>query len=231
MKRKLITLSVLVVTAGVCWVLLREHLTLEELARHEHRLRSALAEHRFAGLAAGLLVYSLVSLIPGTTGKSLVIGWLFGLLQGVLLVNIGLTVAAIASFLLSRYLLRDVLQSKFPVRLQLLDRAIERDGAFYVFALRMLHAPYTVTNYVMGATCISTRSFWWSTQSGMLPGNIVFVYAGTQLPTLSQAAEEGLSGVFSLELIAAFTLVGIFPLIVKWIMHRVWKRKVPVSQI
>ena len=59
----------------------------------------------------------------------------------------------------------------------------------------------------------------------MLPGNIVFVYAGTQLPTLSEAAEEGLGGIFSIELIAAFTLVGVFPLIARWVINRIWKKK------
>ena len=224
MKRKLATLLILLAAGIAAWLVLREHLTLEQLVAHEDRFRSLIDQSPLIGFAAGFAAYSLVCLVPGTTGKSLIMGWLFGFWQGLLIVNLGLTVAAVTTFLLSRYLLRDVLHSRWGIRLKRLDDAIQRDGAFYVFALRMMHAPYSVTNYAMGTTCITLTSFWWSTQLGMLAGNIVFVYAGTQFPTLEEAAREGLGAVFSPGLIAAFVLVGVLPLSARWVIRRVWTR-------
>ena len=224
MKRKLAAIAILGLIAGCVWYFVGRNLTLEELARQESRLRELISEQPLLALATGFVAYSVMSLFPGMAGKSLVIGWLFGLWPGVVLVNFGLTAAAVASFLLGRSLFRDMLQSRFPVRLRRLDEAIARDGAFYLFALRMMHAPYSLTNYAMGATCISTKQFWWSTQLGMLPGNFVFVYAGTQIPTLSEAAAHGLAGVVSVHLLAALALLGLLPLIARWVMAQFFSK-------
>lgn len=224
MKRKLVAFVVILALVGLLWLLLRRHLTLETLAAHETRLRRLIVAHPLAGFALAYLIYTAVSLVPGTTGKALVSGWLFGLWRGTLLVNFALTTAAVMTFLLSRHLLREAVQSKLGFYVNRLDQAIERDGPFYLFALRMMHAPYTVTNYACGTTSMATGSFWRATQLGMLPGNIVFVYAGAQLPTLRQAAEEGVGGVFSMRLMLAFVLVGLFPLAARWTIRRLWRR-------
>lgn len=224
MKRKLATFVVLFAVIGAGSLFVVRHFTLDEIAAQESRLRLLLAERPLTSFLAGLLAYTVLSFVPPTTGKSLVFGWLFGLSQGVLMANLGLTIAAVLSFLASRHLFRDALRSRFALYLARLDRAIERDGAYYVFAMRMMHAPYTLTNYVMGTTCLRIRSFWWSTQLGLLPGNFVFVYAGTQLPTVQEAARRGLTSIFSPQLIAAFVLIGVFPLAMRRVTHRLWQR-------
>jgi len=224
MKRKLLILVVLVAILAVGWYFARQHFSLETIARQEARLRAALADHPLRSFLVGLLAYVVLTFIPPTAGKALVFGWLFGLWQGIVLVNFGLTIAAIVMFLISRYLLRDGLRSRLGAYLVRLDSALERDGAFYLFALRMMHAPYTFLNYALGATGLQTRSFWWATQLGMLPGNALLVYAGTRIPTLQEAAEEGLSSVASPQLIVAFVLVGLFPLAARWAMRRLWPR-------
>ena len=224
MKQKLLTLVIVVAIIGVGWYLVRRHLTLETIAAQEARLREALAEGPVIAFLVGLLAYVGLSFFPPTAGKSLVFGWLFGLWQGVLLANFGLTIAAIGMFLVGRHLLRDGLRSRFGAYLARVDRALEADGAYYLFALRMMHAPYTFLNYAMGATCLKTRAFWWATQVGMLPGNILFTYAGTRLPTVQEAAERGLSSVASPHLIVAFVLIGVFPLAVRWVVRRMGRR-------
>lgn len=224
MKRKLWVLAIFVTAVAAGAYVLQRYFTLEAIAAQEARLRALLDARPLASFFAGLLAYTLLSFIPPTTGKSLIFGWLFGLWQGVLMANLGLTTAAVATFLVSRYVLREGLRSRFGLHLARLDKAIERDGAYYVFALRMMHAPYTFTNYAMGTTGLRTRSFWWSTQLGLLPGNFVFIYAGTQLPTLEQAANAGIASVFSPTLIAALVVAGLFPLCVRWILRRYWPK-------
>jgi len=223
MRRKLLTFVVFVTIIVVGWYIARRHFALETIVMYENQLRVALAERPMTSFIVGLLVYVALSFFPPTAGKSLVFGWLFGLWRGVLLANFALTIAAVVMFLVSRYLLHEGLRSRLGATMARLDKAIETDGAYYLFALRMMHAPYTFLNYAMGATSIKTRSFWWATQMGLLPGNVLFTYAGTQLPTLQEIADQGLTSVASPQLIVAFVLVGVFPLAIRWVMRRVWR--------
>ena len=225
MKHKLAVIAILLVALATLWFLCRQYLTLEAVAAQEHSLRTQLANRPITGFVIAYLVYVVVSLVPGTTGKSLIFGWLFGLWQGVLLVNLGLTTAAMLAFLVGRYLIRDAVQSKFGYYLHRVNEVFRQDGASYLFTLRMMHAPFTVTNYVMSATSIRTRPFWWATQLGMLPGNILFVYAGTRLPTIEEASARGVSSVFSPQLVAIFMVIALFPFVARWAMRCFWKRQ------
>ena len=222
-RRVLILLAVIAIIAAASY-LLRRHISLETIAAEETRLRDALAARPVASFLIGLLLYIGLSFIPPTAGKSLVFGWLFGFWAALVMVNVGLTVAAIGMFLISRHLLRDALRSKFSAYLVRLDRTFASDGAYYLFALRMMHAPYTFLNYAMGTTAFRTRPFWWTTQLGMLPGNALFVYAGTRLPTVKEAADQGLTGVATPGLIIALVAVGVFPLAIRWAVRRWWPR-------
>ena len=103
-----------------------------------------------------------------------------------------------------------------------IDDAIQRDGASYLFMLRVLHCPYTITNYVCGATPMRARSFWWASQLGMLPGNIIFVYAGSRVPSVRQLADEGVGAVFSWQLVAALVLLSLLPILLRYIAGR-WR--------
>lgn len=197
MKRKLVPIIALFAGLALLAILIQRHFTWDELIAHETLLRERIAEHPVHAVLAGFSIYVLVCLVPGTTGKSLIFGWLYGIWLGVLIVNFGLTVAAMLAFFASRYLFRDAVQSRCGYQLRRIDNAIQRDGASYLFMLRVLHCPYTFTNYAFGATSMRTSSFWWASQLGMLPGNIIFVYAGSQVPSLRQLADEGVAEVFS----------------------------------
>lgn len=149
--------------------------------------------------------------LPGAVIMTLTGGAIFGLLKGTLLVSFASTIGATLAFLASRYLFRKSLQQRFATRLQVINQGIEKDGAFYLFTLRLVPAfPFFIINIVMGLTPIKTLTFFLVSQIGMLAGTIVYVNAGTQLAQIST-----LKDIFSPELIISFTLLGVFPLISK----------------
>jgi uncharacterized membrane protein YdjX (TVP38/TMEM64 family) len=224
MRRKLLLLGIFVLVVVALYLAVREYGQLETVARIEVQLRGLVERSPIISFATGLLLYTVLSLIPGTTGKSFVFGWLFGFWQALVQANVGLTIAAVSTFLLSRYVFRDVVQSKFGYYVKRFNTALEREGAYVVISLRMLHAPYSFLNYTMGTTSISTKTFWWSTQIGLLPGNVVFVLAGAQLPTLRDLLTKGAPAVFTPQFIAAFLLMAVFPWMIRWIISRARRR-------
>ena len=114
------------------------------------------------------------------------------------------------------------IQNRFAKPLAGFNKALEREGAFYLFTIRLIPAvPFFLVNVVMGLTRMRVWTFWWVSQVGMLAGTCVFVYVGAQLPSLQQLAENGVGSVLSPQLIVAFVLLGIFPIAVKKIMARI----------
>jgi uncharacterized membrane protein YdjX (TVP38/TMEM64 family) len=149
--------------------------------------------------------------LPGAAIMTLAGGAVFGLIKGTLLVSFASTIGATLAFLISRYLFREPLQERFTERLQIINQGIEKDGAFYLFTLRLVPAfPFFIVNIIMGLTPIKTLTFFLVSQLGMLAGTIVYIFAGTQLAQINS-----LKDIFSAELILSFTLLGLFPLIAK----------------
>lgn len=205
---------------GAVTALFREHASLDVLVRHETHLREQVAGHALLAWLAGFGIYFLASLVPGTGGKSMVFGWLFGYWPAVVMINAALTLAALVSFLVSRYLIRDVIEARFAAHVERLNEHVRRDGSFYLLALRMAHAPFTFVNYVSGALKIPTRTFWWTTQVGLLPGTMVFVFAGTRLPTLRELAESGPIRLLDPWLIGGLILTAVLPVLIRRIARR-----------
>lgn len=160
--------------------------------------------------------------LPGAALMTLAAGAVFGLLWGTLIVSFASSLGATLAFLASRFLLRDSIQARFGDRLKAINAGIEKDGAFYLFTLRLVPAfPFFVINLVMGLTPLRTWTFYWVSQLGMLAGTLVYVNAGTEIAKI-----ESLSGILSPGLIISFTLLGIFPLIAKWIVGGIRARRV-----
>lgn len=149
--------------------------------------------------------------LPGAAIMTLAGGAIFGVLIGTLLVSFASTIGATLAFLVSRFLFRESLQKRFSERLRLINQGIEKDGAFYLFTLRLVPVfPFFIINLLMGLTPIKTLTFFLISQVGMLAGTIIYVYAGTQLAKIST-----LKDILSPELIISLTLLGLFPLIAK----------------
>ncbi len=160
--------------------------------------------------------------LPGAALMTLAGGAVFGLLWGTVLVSFASTAGATLAFLAARFLLRGWVQQRFGEQLRAINGGIEREGGFYLFALRLVPVfPFFVINLVMGLTAIRTRTFYWVSQVGMLLGTIVYVNAGTQLAKI-----ESLSGILSPAIVASFALLGIFPLMAKKITDQLRMKKV-----
>lgn len=226
-KRRTFVLVGLIAVVGLGAWWLGDELSLSRLAARESAFRTFQAEHPILVYFAAFAAYTAVSglSLPGAAGMTLLFGWLFGFWRGMFVVSFASTAGATIAFLLSRYLLRDSIIRRFGDRLAAFNTALEREGAFYLFTLRLIPAvPFFVINAVMGLTPIRVRTFWWVSQLGMLPGSAVFVYAGASAPRLQILAEQGLGAIFSpaqvTQILVAFGLLGLFPLLVRLAMKR-----------
>jgi len=159
--------------------------------------------------------------IPGAAIMTLIAGALFGVLNGTIIVSFASTMGATLAFLSARFVLRDWVQGKFGERLRAIDEGLEKDGAFYLFTLRLIPVfPFFVINLLMGLTRIKTRTFFWVSQLGMLPATIVFVNAGTQISRI-----ESTAGLLSPMLIASFVALALFPWAAKAIVALVTRSR------
>ena len=176
---------------------------IESLARSRHGL--------VAGVFFAIYIAVTALSIPGAAVMTLVAGALFGLVEGTLIVSFASAIGATLAFLIARFVLRTTVQKRFGRRLAAINRGIEKDGAFYLFALRLVPAfPFFVINLVMGLTPMRVPAFYLASQIGMLPGTLVFVNAGTQLGQV-----DSLGGILTPGLIGSFVLLGLFPLLAR----------------
>jgi len=160
--------------------------------------------------------------LPGAAIMTLAAGAIFGIAWGLLIVSFASTIGATLAMLVSRFVLRDQVMKSFGGKLKAIDEGIEKDGAFYLFTLRLVPAfPFFAINLLMGLTKVSVPVFFLVSQIGMLPGTLVFINAGTQLAQI-----ESLQGILSPALIGSFILLGIFPLIAKKIVDYVKATKI-----
>ena len=120
------------------------------------------------------------------------------------------------------------MQSKFGERLVSFNQALEREGPFFLFTLRLIPLiPFFVINVVMGLTPIRTWTYWWVSQLGMLPGTFAYVYAGSSVPNLQALAKEGVNAVFSpqqlLQMTLAFGMLGVLPFLLRFLLKALEK--------
>ncbi|MBD9359491.1 FAD-dependent oxidoreductase [Methylomonas fluvii] len=203
---------------------LPHYLTLENLKARQTGIANYGQVHPLLAAATYATLYIAVTglSLPGATILTLAGGAVFGLLWGTLIVSFASSIGATLAFLAARFLLRDWVKSHFGPRLQVIDEGVRRDGAFYLFTLRLVPLfPFFMINLAMGLTPIKTRTFYWVSQVGMLAGTLVYVNAGTQLAKI-----DSLSAILSPALLGSFALLGVFPLGAKKMLEVIQKRKV-----
>ncbi len=170
-------------------------------------------------IAIYFAVYVIIaaSSLPGAAILTLVGGALFGVTTGVVVVSFASTIGATLAFLISRFVLGEWVQSKYGDKLKSLNEGVAKEGAFYLFALRLVPAvPFFLVNLAMGLTKIRTWTFYWVSQIGMFAGTIVYVYAGTQLGQFKLSWQLGL----------AFVLLGVFPIVAKKVLDGIKAKKI-----
>lgn len=198
-------------------------LTLAGLAKMETQIRDYQQLNPWRAGIFAVLAYVLVAgmSLPGAVPLTLVIAWLFGFWKGLLIVSFGSTAGATVAFVLSRYLLRETIQTRFADRLKSVNESLRIEGAFYLFSMRLIPAiPFFAINVVMGLTSLRVVTFWWVSQLGMLPGTAVYVYAGCQFPDLESVEKHGAVGILTPQLAFAFLVLAAFPFVVKRILPR-----------
>ena len=209
MKKAVLALVLIGAIAAYFIFDLGQYLSLENFKASQADIVAAKDANPALYIAGFFLLYVAVTglSIPGAAIMTLVAGALFGVVLGTLIVSFASTMGATLAFLSSRYVLRDWVQGKFGERLRAVDDGLEKDGAFYLFTLRLIPVfPFFVINLLMGLTRIKTGTFFWVSQIGMLPATIVFVNAGTQISRIDSTA-----GLLSPTLIASFVALALFP--------------------
>ncbi|MBA3670035.1 MAG: FAD-dependent oxidoreductase [Sphingomonas sp.] len=203
---------------------LGQYLTLDSLKESKAGLDRMVAERPLVYALGFALIYvaATAASFPGAAILTLAAGAIFGLWVGTLIVSFASATGATIAFLSSRYILRDWVEARFRKRVAAIDRGIEKGGAFYLLTLRLVPLfPFFLINLAMGLTRMRTAIYYSISQAGMLPGTIIYVLAGTQL-----ARVRSLSDVLSPTILGSLLLLGIFPLIAKWIMGAIKRRRV-----
>ncbi len=222
---KLLVLSVLLLGVAVFTVLdLGQWFSLDALRQSQAALAVQYAAHPWGGRAAFFALYVAVTSLslPGAALLTLAGGGVFGLGWGLLLVSFASSVGATVAFLMARFVLRDAVQARFASRLADINEGVARDGALYLFSLRLIPVvPFFVINLVMGLTAMRTRTFYAISQLGMLAGTAVYVNAGTRLAEL-----QSIRDVASPQVLGALALLGVFPLVARAGMNYLQRRKV-----
>lgn len=216
MKKAILALLLIGAIAAYFIFDLGQILSLENFKASQAEIIAAKDANPAIYIAGFFLLYVAVTglSIPGAAIMSLVAGALFGVVIGTVIVSFASTIGATLAFLSARYLLRDWVQARFGERLRAIDDGLEKDGAFYLFTLRLIPIfPFFVINLLMGLTRIKTPTFFWVSQLGMLPATITFVNAGTQISRI-----ESTAGLLSPTLIASFVALAFFPWVAKGIV-------------
>ncbi|MBI5139468.1 dihydrolipoyl dehydrogenase [Candidatus Nomurabacteria bacterium] len=227
---KKIYLKILLVVAIIVVIYLfkssgsEQYLTLETLKEKQGYLQNFYNNNPFQTIASFMMVYILTAALslPGATLLTLSAGVLFGFWTGTVLVSFASTIGATLAFLSARFLFKETVQNKFRDKLEGINAGIKKDGAYFLFTLRLVPLfPFFLINLVMGLTPIRTLTYFLVSQIGMLPGTAVFVNAGTQLGEINSLKE-----ILSFKLLLSFALVGLLPLISKFILDYFKSRKI-----
>jgi len=192
---------------------LGQYLTLEYIKLSQSKLQELYLGNRVLVIISYMVIYIAVTALslPGAVVLTLAGGGLFGLMVGTLAVSFASSIGATLACLVSRFFLREWVQNKFGDKLTTINNGVEKEGAFYLFSLRLVPIfPFFMINLLMGLTRMRLSTFYWVSQIGMLAGTIVFVNAGKELAKI-----DSLSGIMSPGLLGSFVVLGLFPITVK----------------
>jgi len=161
--------------------------------------------------------------IPITVILNLVAGFFYGAIVGALYVNIGVTLGATLSFFAFRYLLGSFVQDRYAEKLKNFNKNIEKNGYSYLLSLQLFPAtPTMLINICSGLTLLKPWTFIWTTSLGILPGSLIYTFAGQQLSKI-----ENTRAILSWPIIIVFIMLA-FASLLPVLLHRFFNNKKPV---
>jgi len=209
-KKIVLTLVGIILVTLFFYFDLQRFLTLTALRANRQTLLDYYVAHKLIMVAVFMVVYIVQTALslPGAAILSLAAGAIFGSIMGTVYANIAATTGATLAFLVTRYLLRDVVLNKFGSTLEGMNRELETRGFSYLLFLRLVPLfPFFLINLAAGLTRIPLRTFFLGTMLGIIPGGFVYVNAGASLATI-----DSLSGIASPRVLGSFALLGMFAL-------------------
>ena len=214
----LVVLALLLLMAAFFGFNLNQYLDLTVIKQQHQQLQHAVDQQPWLYAGAFFLLYLLItaSSLPGAAILTLLAGALFGLVEGFILVSFASTLGATLAFLAARYLFQARIQARWGHKLTQFNQGVAKQGGHYLLSLRLLPVvPFFVINLLMGLTAIKTRTFYWVSQLGMIPGTLVYVNAGTELNKINS-----LKDIASPSLWLAFALLALLPHLIQLAMSR-----------
>jgi len=187
-----------------------QYLTLDNIKKHQTALEHLVKNQYGLSVALYVTAYivSTAAAIPGALILTLVGGFLFHTFPGVIYVNIGATTGATLSFFICRYIFVDIIQGRYTGYLAKFNSEISENGYLYLLFVRLVPVfPFFMINAVSGLTRISWITFVWTTAIGILPGSIVYTFAGNQIGTIASTKD-----ILSPHVVLAFLLLGLLAL-------------------
>jgi len=224
-KKTKIGLLILIILAVIAFFLfdIQQYAKLDYIKAEQQNIFEYYKQNVFFIMVLFVFLYILVTALslPVATVLTLLGGALFGFSTGLIIVSFASTIGATLAFMMARFLAQDYVQKNYKNQLYKINKKFESEGVFYLFALRLVPLfPFFIINVVMALMPIKTWTFYWISQLGMLPGTIVYVYAGTQLTQI-----ETFSDITSPSMLIVFALLGLFPLIAKNFVQLIRKDK------
>ena len=220
MKKVIVILLGILIIFSFFYFDLNQYLNFNTLKEKKDILQSFYADNVFVTILFYFILYLVVAALalPGAAIMTMAGGAIFGLVQGTIIVSIASTSGAALAFVVTRYLVKDVVQKRYGEKLKDINNGLEKEGLFYLFTLRLIPVvPFFLINLGFSLTPMRLFSFFWVSQIGMIPGTILYVNAGTQLSQIESPA-----GILSPNIILSFVILGLFPLVMKKIVS-VWK--------
>jgi len=218
MKKIFVLLAVILLSLILSFTELKNLFTLESIQENYNTIRNFYLNNKLSVMFLFSLIYiiSAALALPFALMLTILSGAIFGLTLGIIIASFSSTIGATICFLISRYIAKDFIQNKYKKQLLKFNEGFKKEGAFYLFAIRLTPIfPFFIVNIVMGLLQITTIKFYFISQIAMLPATLLYVYAGVQISTL-----KSISDITSPELLILLFLIGIFPILSKKLIDR-----------
>lgn len=214
-RLKLIGAAAFFLTIALAGYLLRDHADIARIKGWVMEGMDWIDANPVAAVLAYIAIYIAVTALslPGATPLTLIGGSVFGLWLGLAAISFASVAGATLAMVIARYFLRESIERRFPDAVKRVNEGIDRDGARYLFAMRLIPAlPFFLINLVMGLTRMRVLTYVWVSWIGMLPGTFVYVNAGRQLSSIEHPAD-----ILSARVLLAFVALAVLPFAAKFV--------------